>query len=378
MRIRCIQFALALALLAGFAPVRANPGGRTPRFAVIRWKGDLDTRRTLDELLDAIGSATRAGPSFVLLEVSGDRARPDLLHEALSAIASIETPLGVWLRDPQDARVGVAQAAIALAAQHAAIAPNTRIVRTPGDDLTGLNPEIKDWSVIGLDLRHRARAIAERRGLPESWVEALLAPRAEMWYFEDEHAAPRLEADAPAHARRVVERAKEGWSVSMDASEAARLFAFSTHRSERTFLDELDARGRPLSTTTVESGLARAHERCLFLVEHARAASRRADAALDLRARRRGAETITTGHYHRAADEAGAIVAEGRAAIAEIQKHTTEYPELLWMKAPPDARAPTEIGGPSRTTLASWRAAVRDAESALSRLDERIADYRRR
>jgi hypothetical protein len=373
-----IQFALALALLAGLASARANPERRIPRFAVVRWKGDLDARRTLDELLDAIGSAARAGPSFVLLEVSGDRARPDLLHDMLEALGTIETPLGVWLRDPRDARVGVAQAAIALAADHAAIAPGTRLVRAPGEDLTALNPEIKDWSVIGLDLRHRAREIAARRALPESWVEALLAPRAEMWYFEDEHGAPRLEADAPAHARRVVERTPEGWSVSLGDAEAARLFALSTHRNERTFLDQLGARGRPLSTATVESGLARAHERCLFLVEQARAASRSADAALDVRARRRGAETITPQHYHRAADEAAAIVAGSRAAIAEIQKLTTDYPELLWMKAPPDARAPTEIGGPSRTTLASWRAAVRDAESDLSRLDDRIADFRRR
>lgn len=378
MRTRRIQFALALALLAGLGPARANPEGGIPRFSVVRWNGDLDTRRTLDDLLEAVASAARAGPAFLLLEISGDRARPDLVHEALSALGSIETTMGVLLRDSDDGRVGAAQAAIALAARHAAIAPGTRIVRAPGEDLTNLNPEIKDWSVIGLDLRHRAREIAARRALPESWVEALLAPRAEMWYFEDEHAAPRLEADAPAHARRVVERTPEGWSVSLGASEAARLFALSTHRNERTFLDELGAKGRPLSTASVESGLARAHERCLFLVEHARAASRRADAALDVRARRRGSEIITPRHYHRAADEAGAIVAEGRAAIAEIQKHTTDYPELLWMKAPPDARAPTEIGGPSRTTLASWRAAVRDAESALSRLDDRIADYRRR
>ena len=82
--------------------------------------------------------------------------------------------------------------------------------------------------------------------------------------------------------------------------------------------------------------------------------------------------------YHDAAERARPLVERSREAIAEIAALSDRYPELLQLEPPPDVDAPTELGGPARTPLSAWRAAVRDAEYDLARLDDRIAAYERR
>jgi hypothetical protein len=97
-----------------------------------------------------------------------------------------------------------------------------------------------------------------------------------------------------------------------------------------------------------------------------------------VRAGRNGTARTLPHEYHDAADAAAALVAPSRAAIAEIAALTDRFAEILQMPPPPDDDAPTEIGGPDTARLTAWRAAVRDLEYDLSRLDTRIASYRRR
>lgn len=370
--------AILLACLL-FALPSARAHAQPPKtHARLQFKGDLDATRTGRAFIDSIRSLEKAQPDLILIELSGNRARSDILFDLLRELREIRTPLAVYLQGDSIRRVGPGQLAIALAAGHAAIAPGTRIVRTIDDDLGHLNPDIADWLVVGLDLRRSARDIAEARGLPRHVVESLMAPRSDYWIDEDDSARAVLTGDPSSRARAVVERSREGWTFTLDTDDASRLFGLPVHRNVRIMERALSIRGRPVGTAEVEGGLGSAHARCLSLVDGVRASIGRAELVLDVRGNRRGSEVIMPRDYHTAADRAAAIVAECRAAIAEIERHSTEYPELLWMTPPADARTPTEIGGPTRTPLAAWRAAIRDAERDLARLDDRIAEHRRR
>lgn len=351
------------------------------RYARIVLTGDLDSRRTTDLFLDTLRRLDSLLPGVILIELNGNRARDDLLFEAIGAVRRTQTPLAVSLDDPADRTVGPGQLAFALSAAHASISPRVRIERDPGDVLESLNPDIEDWSIVRLDLRHAVEPVAERRGFPASWIESLVAPRAAMRLVEDGEGRLRLEeadADTGATPAPVITRDERGWTCSLDARDAARLYGIALNRTTRPFLRSLGLRGRPIETVTIDSGLIGAHERCRLLVRQIRVAIGLADAALDVRHARRGGASLLPRDYHAAADKAGGYIAECRSAIAEIDRLTTAYPEVLSMEPPPDAETPTEIGGPTRPRPEAWRDAVRDAERRLASLDRRVAGYRRR
>jgi hypothetical protein len=366
-----------VAVLSILPAVSVNAQPET-RHAVLRLRGDLDARETADAFVRALADLDARSPSAILIELTGNRSRPDLLFEAVRAVRDAESSVAVWLADNADRRVGPGMLAIALAADHAGIHPQTTIERTTGDDLTHLNPAIEDWAVLALDLRSIARDLGESGPLPRTAYESALAPRSSLWIVTDDNGAPTLSDDAPSDAPRLVERSGAGWSFSLDAPAAARLYRIGTHRTPRAFERSIGIRGRPLETVEIDSGLARAHERALLLVRQVRTAIDLADAALDVRAGRPGTTRIMPHEYRDAAEKAAGLVAPSRAAIAEIAALTDRYPEILQMPPPRDADAPTEIGGPARSRLSAWRDAVRDAEYDLSNLDDRIETYRRR
>ncbi|USN98732.1 MAG: hypothetical protein H6810_11285 [Phycisphaeraceae bacterium] len=346
--------------------------------ARLLFRGDLDSDETKRAFLSGLEKLDEVGAGTILIELTGNRARPDLLFDVLRAVRDAKSPLVVHLQDDADREVGPGQLAIALAAESASISPRTRVVRTIDDDLTALNPEIEDWSVIGLDLRHAVEQIAMARSIPQAWLEALVAPRSGLWAIEDAQGQLRLVDEGSGDARPVVTRTEAGWTFDFDASSAARLYGLGLNRSTRTLANALSLRGRPVETIEIDSGLISAHVRCGTLIREVRVAIRLADAALDIRGNRRGSETLMPRDYRTAADKAAGLVEECRGAIAEVEALTTTYPEILCMTPPADEDAPTEIGGPAVSSLTAWRDAVHDAERDLARVDDRIADYRRR
>lgn len=373
--------AAALCIATGCSGVEPPGTSSSPpsyRHALIRFHGDLDAQRTADELTGALLSLSERGPRLILLELSGDRTRPDLLHRVVKAVHESETPIAVWLADTADRRIGPGMLGLALAADHAAIHPKTAIEREKTDSLTSLNPEIDDWSLVSLDLRGCARDLAESGSHDELLCESVLAPRRSLWITRDENGRPALTADEPPDSAPLVDRTREGWSYKLDAEGASDLYRLAVHRSPRTFLTALGVRARPLETIEIQSGLAGAHERCLLLVGQLRVAIGLARAALEVRAGVPSRTTIPSRTYHLAADKAEKLISESRDAIREVASLSSAYPELLHMQPPPDADTPTELGGPTRDPIDAWRDAIRDAERELTRLDEKIASYRLR
>lgn len=371
-----------LAVLAIFLPAtHARAAKPEHRHAVLKLRGDLDSKKTYQDFSEAFKFLAKQSPRLIVIELSGNRARPDLLFETIRLITNADTPVAVWLADPADRRVGPGMLGIALAAQHAGIHPSTTIKREPGDSLTTLNPDIGDWALVNLDLRSAARDLAESTGLDQLLFESALAPRSPLWITPDETGSDALSSDEPPDALRahqLVKKNADGWSFELSAQQATSLYPVALHRTPRAFTISLGLRSRPLETIEIESELRGAHERCLSLIRDTRIAVSLATAALDIRAGRAATTRIMAHEYHAAAEKAAPLVEQSRDAIALIAGLTGDYPEILRLPPPPDADAPTQIGGPVRTSLSAWRDAVRDVEYGLSRLDTRIETYRRR
>ena len=356
----------------------ASPA-QTERHAVIRFRGDLDTRHTTTEFLDALTALNADAPGLILIELDGNRTRPDLLYTCVRAIHGCETPVAVWLADPSVPTIAPGMLGLALAADHRALHATTAIERTPDDTTEHLNPDISDWAVARLDLRSAARDLAESSGLDRILYESALAPRTPLWAITDENGQAVITADEPVRPTTpLVTKDESGWTYSADNAAAARLYALPVHRTRRAFERALGLRGRPTETIEITSGLAEAHTRARTLIDRTRDAVRLAEATLDVRAGRAATSRVLPHEYHAAAAKARPLVEQCRDAIAEIAELSERYPELLQFDPPPDADTPTDLGGDVRTPLSAWRTAVRDAEYDLSRLDDRILTYERR
>ncbi len=374
----CVEGVRAEGVVGGEAGDEAGVPDARRGHAVLRFRGDLSTGDALGRFVEAIEALDGSAVTLIVVELDGDRARADLLATAIDAVRGVEAEVAVYLSDRGDLRVGPGQVALALAADRAAIDPACRVEREVGDGLKGLNPAIEDWTVLGLDLRARAKAIAGARGLGEFEVESLVAPRTAVWFRRAGDGSAGLVDEAMGAEEAVVTRSEEGWAFRLDGRRAAAVFGLGQDRSARAFFRRVGARGRAGEEVEVVSDLAGAHERCLVQVRQVRSGIELAEVALDVYASRRGREAILPRHYHAAADRAAGLVERCRASIAEVASLTDRLPEILEMEPPVDARSPTEIGGPARSRLSLWRSAVQNAERELSYLDERIADYRRR
>ncbi len=371
-----LPFLLLLAAHTARAPAAF---AQVERFAVIQFRGDLDARHTADAFVEALRALDHQRPGLILIELTGNRTRPDLLFECVRAVRDCETPIAVWLADPADRRVAPGMLGLALAADHRALHAATAIERARDDDTTALNPDVEDWAVIRLDLRALARDLAESGPLDRLIYESALAPRAPLWAVRDENGAPVLIADEPAgQTPPIIDKNADGWTFNATPQTASRLYALPVHRTRRALERTLGLRGRPAETIELESGLTEAHARARTLIDRVRDAVRLADATLDVRAGRSATSRVMPHEYHAAASKAKPLVEQSRAAIAEIATLSETYPELLQIDPPEDADAPTELGGPVRTPMSAWRTAVRDAEYDLRRLDDRIATYERR
>jgi hypothetical protein len=291
------------------------------RHAVLRLEGDLDARATADAFIGALDDLDARAPRLILIELTGDRSRPDLLHDAVRAIMDTETETAVWLADPDDRRVGPGMLALALAADHAGVHPSTTIERAPDDDLTGLNPEIEDWAVVGLDLRSLARDLADAGPLARGVYESALAPRSSLWIISDQNGAPALSPEAPArgdaprraHARGLVVRDRR-------ARRRAPLRHCAATAPARAFARTLGARTRPLETVRSRAACGtrpRAVPRTLDRPRPRGGPPRGIGARCARRAERARRGSLPH-EYHDAADRAAALLAPVAEAIAEI------------------------------------------------------------
>lgn len=194
-------------VLAAAAAAKGQTGARGPgaprpiHHVVVA--GDLDSARVVAELEASLRRAAEADAETLVLELAGNRWRPDVIHRIGEAIRSTPVRTAVWLRDPKRGSVGVGQALLGLIATECWIEPGTRVEAHASDDRRELAPRGTDHVKLLGELRRWAgERGAESDGpwMDPLVVTLLLEPPAPMWAVADDgEKALRITLTEPAN-----------------------------------------------------------------------------------------------------------------------------------------------------------------------------------
>lgn len=305
----------ALATLLLSIPTAAPPEAHVWHLVV---PDDLDSTDQADRLVAELAAAEESRPRLLLLELAGDSGRWDLVARVAQQVSGMTLPVTVFLDDPRDRRVGVAQLVIALASRGGVIGEGTHV----RSSLAWVHP----------DEGGRWRLSRERPG-PESAgraIQVVFLEDRDTWVFR---ASPRLLAD-----------------LSLPIESA---------RSSRDLRRRLGVLG--LSTRRVElaSGLGEARARAERVLADADRLIEDLRARLSLPADHSvAADTIRR--------RGRSIVSDAQAALdalTEVEDSLRRFPELLREPAP----GQTVVAGSPSSYAAGWRRALQSRQDRLRR-----------
>ncbi|MCC6322435.1 MAG: hypothetical protein IT438_13480 [Phycisphaerales bacterium] len=399
MRLRSEQGLLTVALAATLglgagAPAqtsqtdRAQPD-RTPAAAPmtkrkvlhLRLKGDLDCMKLVDDLAAATGEARKSGVEVIVLEMSGERWRGDVVSGMMPLFKGAEVLTIAWLNDPPDGRVGSGQAALALLADRCYIGPKTEVVFEPGHDLRAQAPPTTNWEQVEQDVQ---AALWGRLGSVERPRDTLLAaalptPRQPLWAILDRSPGlsgarlERLVAESPSAA-------EAGRFVSLTSGstergelrlrvEPAMAVSIGIAESSARELGQILAAERltpaPLTRAELESGLAKARQELVKDLAAFDRAAERMDKALDDAEKQRGVDAAR--RKRKVGKESLPLGDEAAKSLEAVEALVANYPELL-RSAPPGV---STVELTAVRLSAAWHDAVQDRKDRLVELRAR-------
>lgn len=384
----------ALALLIAALPALAQPS-RPPSGKLIhlRIRGDLDCAKLARDVATELARVRSEEPSFILVELDGDRWRADVVWMIAQEIRATGVPAAAFLNDPRGKRAGTGQFILGLLVStprptpgsegermtpRLFIAPKTIIGLDPGEDLRDAAPEETDWESVDREMHGAAWLALASLGVDTELAAACLAPTDSVWAVADDATGRRrLTIKRPqteAGAVQIVERtaAIPSPRVSIDAQLAAEL---GVVRSARNVGDVLTACGvQPRGRVTIEvaSGMDQARRDVCRLVSAVEAAVRQAEQTLN------DIPRSYRGDYEqkkaRAGREAAAVLKDAASALTKAESIIADYPEIL--RTNPPTRTP--VGQDQRTFRDEWRRLFQSLRNEITRLAARADEYAER
>jgi hypothetical protein len=325
---------------------------------------DIDTSHLADRITAELREAEQVRPRLLLLELSGDSGRWDLVARIAGAVADMTVPVAVLLDDARDRRVGVAQLVIGLASRGCALGERTA-VRTGRDlALRALAPTDVAWGEVESTLmRVLEPSLA---AAPEGLADIMLFPTSIAWAMPGDSGPWTItcERPAPDTARAATQivwlEDRDTWSFRASPALLKDLgLPVETVRSIQELLRRHGVRG--LSTRRVElaGGLREARARSEETIARIDRVIEDLRARLDLPADRSVAlDTIRR--------RGRGIVADARAALdilAALEEDIRRFPELLREPAP----GQTGVAGSASSYAAAWRRALQTRHDRLTR-----------
>ncbi len=354
-------------------PPAANPpAAKQPRlpsgkYAVLKISGDLDT----DFYLRAICSELDRlhDNSLLILELDGDRARPDLVARLGARIANSSPPVAVLLKDTRDKHVGVGQAFLGGFVKACYMDPGTRITSAADDDLSYLAPSDTNWesteqSMTGPLWRHLTQQHAD-----QSLPPLLLHPR-DVWAIPSSPGEPwKLSQAAPAGGQSGPQPRQVSWTegsrIDIDAETAVALRLCAGAAQSLTPL-LTDSNLSPRSTGTrhaIESKFADTAATVSRILDDAKLSLRKISNTLAVKSPDR---TTTADDYRRAGQSALTQVDTLARELDRADSLLAEYPEL-------SRRRPSEK--PSRTDKGPFRPTLDGLRKDLDKLRTTARDF---
>ncbi len=360
-------------------PTSAAPPPRACKVLHLQIRGDLDSMRLAQEFAGVLDAARTDNVEVIVLELSGNRWRQDVVHAMAKAMRSgspnappqaLGRRVFAILDDAADRRVGFGQASIAFLADACAVAQGVTISHDADDDLRLTAPPDTDWERVERELHGLVYLAAKDRGGDVMITGVLPNPRGPLWSAPaaDPGSPWRVLTSKPAEGTwiQLIPETPEGRvpSLRFDSTLASRLgIATCDARDTGQLLARHGLRARPILRKELTSGLADARARIRRTIEQLDDVLRATEIDLKQAARLRGQDAP------RQKRDAGArglrMVEEARRHLLDAEALMIDYPELL-ATLPPDR---TPVGQDASKHPMLWRYRFQDLRDLTSELE---------
>ncbi len=343
---------------------RRQSGLPTGRIWHLKLSGDLDCERLARDFAAQLERAAsdRGGAALVVVELDGNRARPDLVLATGRRLAECRVRTAAYLADSRDHQVGLGQALLGALCTDAFIAPDTRIIHAPADDLRALAPADTDWERIAEQLAAEAGPRIESRAGDPGLASILLDARSSAWFVASSE-GERIETAQPSGAgtQFIFFGASGLERLDIDAPLAAslRLVRAASPGVARMVTDLGAKGGASRSRAECSSGLTDAERRLGRSMDDLAVALEQIEESLRVTSAKLDRRPLPI-DYRKAGEAALVRIAAAERNLSGAEALAAEYPELMREEsAAPSASRPRVLAN-LRRDLSRHRAAAEE------------------
>lgn len=367
------------------APATTPGEGKAPiarvatRVYHLRLEGDLDCTALVAAFRERLEDAASKKCGKIILELSGDRWRPDVVRDLAFALRESHLSTIAVLNDPQDHRVGAGALAIGLLAQELFIERTATVLATPDHIAGELAPESADVEKATRELSGALHVALAPRGLESlAWMtvdptrEAIAKPL----YVKPANATTPAQLTnsppSPTNQARgkppapVVKppAASSDRGVTVELS-AADLESLGLATPVRGLANVAAGAGTRLAPVTLRVSLEDARTKATDLLAAADRSLASAEKTLKLDWPRDPTVALTT--YQKAATSASRDLDSVATTLASFESLLSEFPELTRTPAP----GQTSVAGKPSAYAARWKREAQSRADDLTKLREK-------
>lgn len=345
----------------------------------LRLESDLDCSALIGAFHERLADAAETKCGTIILELSGDRWRPDIARDIAFALRESGMRTLAVLTDARDHRVGAGALAIGLLADELLIERGTSVVATTDLIASELAPESADLERATRELSGALHGVLAPRGL-ESLAWMLVDPTHEVvekpLYIMPAGASsragltdsppvqPRPAGGKPATPviRPPAKSDDRGVSVELTADDLARLDLATPVRG---LANVAPGSGTRLSPVSVRASLTEALARAAEQFDAADRSLAAAEKSLKLDWPRD--PTVSRDTYQKAGGNAARELDSAAAALTLLESLLSEYPELTRTPAP----GQTSVAGRPSAYAARWKREAQNRADHLAKLRDK-------
>ncbi|MDX2131484.1 MAG: hypothetical protein SFY69_05490 [Planctomycetota bacterium] len=366
------------AVVLGAAAAAGQPAGPPGRGAdagpVVRIIASdaLDTIAQAAALEALLEEAKGAKAGLVVLELSGDGARLDVVNRMAGALRRAEVALAGYLTGGENDRVGAGQLALGLMTARMVAHPRVMVTGAARGASDELSPDDTAWAAVAAELRGRLEwGLGAREHGPDLAIALTGTCDGLRLVREGGRATLRVLPEGGANAEPVVRAGRDGCEFMLTRAALSEVGLVAAEAPAwREAARRLDVGGRMVLERRLPPGARAARGEALGHLARADEALARAQGALSLADP--STHSVAAKKYHEAGREARESLAHAERALDEFDALVERVPEVL--------RTAREDG--DRRVRASqyesgWRKAARDARARAKTLRAKAADYLR-
>lgn len=358
-------------------PSPAKP--RATRVYHLRLEGDLDCSALIPAFRARLEDAAAKKCGMVILELSGDRWRPDVARDLAFILRDSRLRSLVVLSDPRDHHVGAGALAIGLLADQLYIERGTAVLATPDHIAADLAPEPADLEKGTRELSGALHVSLAPRAL-ESLAWMIADPTREtlekpLYITPAGAVAPASLTNSPAAPpnqpggkpptpviKPPAKSADRGVSIELSADDLSRLDLATPVRGLANIAPGSGTRLAPVSLrVSLDDARTKTAEH-LAAADHSLAS---AEKSLKLDWPRD--PTVSRDAYQKAATSATRDLDSVAASLTSLESLLAEYPELTRTPAP----GQTSVAGKPSAYAARWKREAQSRADNLTKLREK-------